>query len=92
MGLTLSNETEKDPNDPVRISIFVKEGDDNEDWVCDKLRTLDDYDPGFYYRELPTRTGTIFIVDTKVRNMEHQDFKKFLFQARIKFAENVKIR
>jgi hypothetical protein len=88
----MSNETEKDPNDPVRISIFIKDGDDNEDWVYDRLRTLKDYDPGFYYREIPTKLGTIFTIDTKVRNMEHQDFKKFLFQARIKFAENVKIR
>jgi hypothetical protein len=88
----MSNETEKDPNDPVRISIFIKDGDDNEDWVYDRLRTLKEYDPGFYYREIPTKLGTIFTIDTKVRNMEHQDFKKFLFQARIKFAENVKIR
>lgn len=88
----MSDEIEKDSNDPVRISIFIKDGDDNEDWVYEKLRALKEYDPGFYHRELPTKRGTVFTIDTKVRNMAHTDFKKFLFQARIKFAENLKIR
>lgn len=88
----MTDEIERDPNDSVRISIFVKEGDDNEDWVYERLETLKDYDPGFHYSELPTRLGTIIIIDTHVRNTEHQDFKKFMFQAKIKFAENVKIR
>jgi hypothetical protein len=88
----MSDEAEKDPNDPVRISIFIKDGESNEDWVYDRLRTLREYDPGFYYREMPTKRGTIIIIDTKARNMEHGDFKKFIFQAKIKFAENVKIR
>jgi hypothetical protein len=90
--MTTTEKDPKDPNDPVRISIFVPFDEDNEDWVYDKLDTLKEYDPGFYYRELDTKNGTMFIIDTKVKNMEHQDFKKFLFQARIKFAENVKIR
>lgn len=88
----MSDEIDRDPNDSVRISIFVKDNEDNEEWVYERLDTLKEYDPGFHYSELPTKRGTIIIIDTHVRNMEHQDFKKFIFQAKIKFAENVKIR
>lgn len=86
---------DRDPNDSIRITIFVDTGLgqlDSVDWVASKLETLKEYDANFYYKTFETRMGTMFTVDTKVRNTLHDDFKRFLFQARIKFAENLKIR
>ena len=85
----------RDPNDSIRITILVEERIgrmESEVWLEPKLETLKEYDPGFYYRVLPTKRGTIYTIDTKVRNTEHDDFSRFLFQARIKFAENLKIK
>lgn len=86
---------DRDPNDSIRITIFVDTGVgqlDSVEWVASKLETLKEYDSNFYYKTFETRMGTMFTVDTKVRNTLHDDFKRFLFQARIKFAENLKIR
>lgn len=86
---------DRDPNDSIRISILVEMNDDMWDgaeWVESKLNALKEYDEGFYYKTHNTRQGTLFLIDTKVRNTLHDDFKKFLFQARIKFAENIKVR
>jgi hypothetical protein len=86
---------DRDPNDPVRISIFVDTGLgqlDSVEWVEKKLNALRDYDSNFYYKTFETRMGTMFTIDTKVRNTEHDDFSRFLFQCRIKFAENFKVR
>jgi hypothetical protein len=85
----------RDPNDSIRITIFIDTGlgqKDSEEWVEAKLNTLKEYDPNFYYKTFSTRMGTMYTIDTKVRNTEHDDFSRFLFQARIKFAENLKIR
>lgn len=86
---------DRDPNDSVRITILIQEGIgrmDSEVWIESKLEVLKEYDPGFYYRVFQTRQGTLYTIDTKVRNTEHDDFRRFLFQARIKFAENLKIK
>ena len=86
---------DRDPNDSIRITIFVDTGlneTDSVEWVESKLEKLREYDSNFYYRSFDTRLGTMFTIDTKVRNTQHDDFDRFLFQARIKFAENLKIR
>ena len=83
---------DRDPSDSLRITIFVNEGDENEAWVRTKTDEMKKWVDGVYVRELETKRGTMFTLDTKVRVASHPDFKKFIFQARIKFAENCKIR
>ena len=86
---------DRDPNDSIRITIFVDTGLgqlDSAEWVVSKLEKLKEYDGNFYYKTFETRMGTMFTIDTQVRNTEHDEFSRFLFQARIKFAENLKIR
>jgi len=86
---------DRDPSDSLRITIYVETGLgqlDSVKWVESKLETLKEYDGNFYYKTFETRMGTMFTIDTKVRNTQHDDFKRFLFQSRIKFAENLKIR
>ena len=82
---------DKDPNDMVNITI-QSDDPDAEEWLYSKIETLKEYDPGFYYSFVKTRFGFLCKISTKVRNTEHDDFKRFFFQARIKFAENLKIR
>ena len=91
MGLTLSNETKKDPNDPVRIS-FTCPPELYEDWIAEKIATLKDYDPGFYVMEVSTRMGTLYQLHTTQKHLEHADFKKFMFQVKMRLGQDVKIR
>ncbi len=87
--------TEKDSNDPVRISFTVPADDSsakNEAWVFERLGALKEYDPGFYYKNYTSKMGEIFMVDTKMKNLEHAEFKKFMFQVKIKLGQDVKIR
>ena len=91
MGLTLFDPDNFDPNDPVKISFTCTE-EQYEDWVNEKIRKLEDYDEGFYVQQLSTMTGTIYQLHTTARHLEHDDFKRFLFQIKLKFGQEAKIR
>ena len=80
-----------DPNDPVKIS-FTCTAEEFEDWVDERIRALEEYDEGFYVQRLSTVRGTIYQLHTTARHMEHDDFKRFLFQVKLKFGEAAKIR
>lgn len=89
------NDSERDPNDPVKISftvLFTENSEANEAWAFKRIEALREYDEGFYCRNFTTRKGQIFILETKAQNLQHEEFKKFMFQVKLKLGEDVKIR
>ena len=83
--------SDKDPNDPVKIS-FTCPPELHEDWVDTKIAALKDYDPGFYVMETETRMGRLYQLHTTQKHLEHEDFRKFMFQVKIRLGQDVKIR
>jgi hypothetical protein len=79
-----------DPNDPVKISFLC--GTEFEEWVDEKILALEDYDEGYYVQRIDTMRGTLYQLQTTARHIEHDDFKRFLFQIKLKFGEEAKVR
>ena len=80
-----------DPNDPVKISFMCDA--EFEGWVDEKVAKLREYDEGFYVMQMSTNSGgSIYYITTTARHLGHDDFKRFLFQIKLKFGEGAKIR
>jgi len=82
---------EKDPNDPVKISFTVKD-ESLESWFDERIHLLRVYDPLFYCHQIPTKNGTMYQITTKYRNLQSEDYKKFMFQIKLKLGEDAKVR
>ena len=89
--LTEEQKTERDPNDPVRIS-FVVTDPEMEAWFDERLKILKDYDANFYVQINSTLNGVLYQISTRYRNMQSEEYKKFIFQVKLKLGEDVKIR
>lgn len=83
--------SEHDPNDPVKITFMCKDTE-LEPWFNKRIADLKEYDAGFYCQERDTIAGTLYQITTTYRHLEHDDFKKFMFQVKLKLGEDVKIR
>ena len=83
--------TEKDPNDPVKISFTVKD-ESMEPWFDKRIAELKEYDAGFYCQINSWLHGVLYTITTTHRHLEHDDYKKFMFQVKLKLGEDVKIR
>lgn len=87
---------EHDSND-VRLITFSINPED-VDWIDKKLATLKEYDPGFYVQiiDLNHKQGKynqyIYKISTHQSNLEHEAFKKFIFQLGLKLGGKLKIR
>jgi len=83
--------SEHDPNDPVKISFTVKD-EAMEPWFDKRIADLKEYDAGFYCQTNSWLHGVLYTLTTTRRHLEHEDFKKFMFQVKLKLGEDVKIR
>ena len=87
----MQNESgQNDPNDPVKISFVANE--EYEDWIDEKLKTLKDYDSSFFVQQTATRGGILYQISTKHRNMRSEEYKRFMFQVKLKLGRDVKVR
>lgn len=82
---------ERDPNDPVKISFTVKD-EAVEAWVDKRIAELKEYDAGFYCQVNSWLHGVLYTLTTTHQHLEHEDFKKFIFQVKLKLGKDVKIR
>jgi len=81
---------EKDPNDSVKISFTIDE--ELVGWMDGRLKILKDYDPGFYCQETIRTVGILYQITTKYRNIHSDEYKRFMFQVKLKLGHDVKIR
>jgi len=86
-----SVETEFDPSDTRQIS-FMLDLKDSE-WIDKKLEVLREHDAGFYVHCIGVGDfENLYKITTKHANLQHDDFKKFMFQVELKLGNKVKIR
>lgn len=83
--------TDKDPDDPVVISFTTKDPDISK-WIDEKLSALHEADPSFYVQMHQLDTCVFYSISTKAKNLEHDAYKRFMFQAGLKLGYDVKIR
>lgn len=89
--LTEEEKNERDPSDPVKIS-FVVPDPEMEDWFDERLKILKDYDASFYVHLNSTLNGVLYQLSTKYRNLQSDEYKKFMFQVKLKLGKDVKVR
>lgn len=89
--LTEEEKTERDPNDPVKITFVVKDIE-MEPWFDKRIADLKEYNAGFYCQINSWLHGLLYTITTTHRHLEHEDFKKFIFQVKLKLGQDVKIR
>lgn len=91
MNIYEISDCEHDPNDPVKIS-FVVTDTATEDWVDERLKILKDYDANFYVQINSWLNGVLYQISTKYRSTQSDEFKKFMFQLKLKIDREIKIR
>lgn len=85
-----TTENEKDPNDTRQISFMI---DTKQSERIDKLLdNLKDYDPGFYIRIIGIGDNYLYKISTHQSNMEHETYKKFIFQVELMLGSKLTIR
>lgn len=86
-----TTENEKDPNDTRQISFVINKSESQ--WVDKRITALKEYDPGFYVRILEIGADEyLYKITTHQSNMEHETYKKFIFQLELRFGKVLKIR
>jgi len=89
--MTEERKADRDPNDPVKISFTVKDAE-MEPWFDKRIAELKEYDPGFYCQINSWMHGVLYTITTTHRHLNSEDYKKFMFQVKLKLGEDVKIR
>lgn len=89
--MTEERKSDRDPNDTVKITFTVKD-ESMEPWFDKRIADLKEYDAGFYCQINSWLHGVLYTLTTTQRHLEHEDFKKFMFQVKLKLGEDVKIR
>lgn len=87
-------DNEFDINDLRLISFSVNL--ENSIWIDKKIATLKNYDPGFYVQIIGVKRKEdieyLYRISTHQINLEHEAFKKFIFQLELKLGNKLKIR
>lgn len=82
---------ERDPNDTVKISFPVKD-EEMIEWIDSRVDILKKYDPGFYIKTFCIGDRYLYHIFTQAKHLEHEEYKKFIFQVTLKVGQDVKIR
>ena len=89
--LNEEQKNERDPSDPVKISFTVPDEELN-DWFDARLKILQEYDPMFWVNTIATRNGTIYQISTFQHHLHSNEYKKFMFQVKLKLGKDVNVR
>ena len=91
MNSVNNKDSPKDSSDTRQISFMVSHAD--SEFVDTKLDILQAYDPEFYVRIIGIGDfNYMYKITCKQYNMEHDEYKKFMFQMSLRFGDKVKIR